>query len=102
MGGTIALESEPGKGSEFIVNLCFTLSGQKAENQTAMPQLEGLRALVADDDTNTCLSVSTMLSKIGMRRSGPSPARKRSSARSTPWSRAMLSACISSIGSSRI
>ena len=66
MGGTIALESEPGKGSEFIVNLCFTLSGQKAEIKQ-LPQLEGLRALVADDDTNTCLSVSTMLSKIGMR-----------------------------------
>ena len=66
MGGTIALESEPGKGSEFIVNLCFPLSGQKAEIKQ-LPQLEGLRALVADDDTNTCLSVSTMLSKIGMR-----------------------------------
>ena len=66
MGGTITLESEPGKGSEFIVNLCFTLSGQKAEIKQ-LPQLEGLRALVADDDTNTCLSVSTMLSKIGMR-----------------------------------
>ena len=66
MGGTIAIESEPGKGSEFIVDLCFALSGQKAEPRQ-LPQLEGLRALVADDDTDTCLSVSTMLSKIGMR-----------------------------------
>ena len=66
MGGTIAIESEPGKGSEFIVNLCFALSGQKVELRQ-LPQLEGLRALVADDDTDTCLSVSTMLSKIGMR-----------------------------------
>ena len=66
MGGTIAIESEPGKGSEFIVNLCFALSGQKVEPRQ-LPQLEGLRALVADDDTDTCLSVSTMLSKIGMR-----------------------------------
>ena len=66
MGGTIALTSEPGKGTEFIVTLCFTRSGQKAEPKQ-LPQLEGLRALVADDDTNTCLSVSTMLSKIGMR-----------------------------------
>ena len=66
MGGTIAIESEPGKGSEFIVNLCFALSGQKVEPRR-LPQLEGLRALVADDDTDTCLSVSTMLSKIGMR-----------------------------------
>ena len=66
MGGTIALTSEPGNGSEFIVTLCFTRSGQKAEPKQ-LPQLEGLRALVADDDTNTCLNVSTMLSKIGMR-----------------------------------
>ena len=66
MGGTIALTSEPGKGTEFIVTLCFTHSGQKAEPKQ-LPQLEGLRALVADDDTNTCLNVSTMLSKIGMR-----------------------------------
>ena len=66
MGGTIALTSEPGKGSEFIVTLCFARSGQKAEPKQ-LPQLEGLRALVADDDTNTCLNVSTMLSKIGMR-----------------------------------
>ena len=65
MGGTIALTSEPGKGTEFIVTLCFTRSGQKAEPKQ-LPQLEGLRALVADDDTNTCLNVSTMLSKIGM------------------------------------
>ena len=66
MGGTITIESEPGKGSEFIVDLCFALSGRKVE-QKQIPQLEGLRALVADDDTDTCLSVSTMLSKIGMR-----------------------------------
>ena len=66
MGGTIAIASEPGKGSEFIVDLCFARCEQKAE-QRQLPQLEGLRALVADDDTDTCLSVSTMLSKIGMR-----------------------------------
>ena len=66
MGGTIAIESEPGKGSEFIVDLCFALSGRKVEPKQ-IPQLEGLRALVADDDTDTCLSISTMLSKIGMR-----------------------------------
>ena len=66
MGGTIAIESEPGKGSEFIVDLCFARCEQKVEPRQ-LPQLEGLRALVADDDTDTCLSVSTMLSKIGMR-----------------------------------
>ena len=66
MGGTIAIESELGKGTEFIVDLCFARCEQKVA-QRQLPQLEGLRALVADDDTDTCLSVSTMLSKIGMR-----------------------------------
>ena len=66
MGGTISIESELGKGSEFVVNLCFALNEQKVE-QKRLPQLEGLHALVADDDTDTCLNVSTMLSKIGMR-----------------------------------
>jgi len=33
----------------------------------AVPELQGLRALVADDDTNTCLSVCAMLREIGMR-----------------------------------
>ncbi|MBQ3862261.1 MAG: response regulator, partial [Clostridia bacterium] len=32
-----------------------------------LPALKGLRALVADDDTNTCLSVCAMLRSIGMR-----------------------------------
>ncbi len=66
MGGTIEVESEPDKGSEFIVNLCFELSSQKAEPKQ-LPHLDGVRALVADDDTDTCLNVSTMLTKIGMR-----------------------------------
>ncbi len=66
MGGTIAIESEPGKGSEFIVDPLLRTQRTKVEPKQ-LPQLEGLRALVADDDTDTCLSVSTMLSKIGMR-----------------------------------
>ena len=61
------LKSEAGQGSEFIVDL-FCL-GQKMIEANGLPQLEGLRALVADDDTDTCPSVSTMLpSKIRMRR----------------------------------
>ena len=44
MGGTIAIESEPGKGSEFIVNLCFPLSGQKAEIKQ-LPQLPDMNGI---------------------------------------------------------
>ena len=32
-----------------------------------MPELQGARALVVDDDTDTCISVSKMLKQIGMR-----------------------------------
>jgi CheY-like chemotaxis protein len=32
-----------------------------------IPELKGVRALVADDDTNTCLSICSMLREIGMR-----------------------------------
>ena len=35
--------------------------------QEIVPELQGLRALVADDDFNTCSSVTQMLSIIGMR-----------------------------------
>ena len=66
MGGRISVESEPGKGSEFTVSLRFPISGEQAVPQR-IPQLEGLRALVTDDDTNTCLNVSKMLRMIGMR-----------------------------------
>ena len=66
MGGTITVESEPGKGSEFVVALRFPVSGEEQEPKQ-IAQLEGLRALVADDDTGTCLNVSKMLRSIGMR-----------------------------------
>ncbi len=66
MGGTIRVESEQGKGTEFIVNLDFRLaSGNR--NIEIIRELEGLRALVVDDSFTTCDSVAKMLMKIGMR-----------------------------------
>ena len=66
MGGTIQVKREEGKGSEFIVNLDCKLS-EKVIKYEPIPELQGARALVADDDTNTCMSVSKMLRQIGMR-----------------------------------
>ena len=66
MGGTISLESEEGVGSEFDVCLTFQLDGEKKVYQK-IESLQGLRVLVADDDTDTCLSISSMLTEIGMR-----------------------------------
>ena len=66
MGGAISVASEEGKGTTFTVALQFqTCSGPVRQEE--IPQLKGLRALVADDDFNTCSSVTKMLSTIGMR-----------------------------------
>ncbi|MDE5747466.1 MAG: response regulator, partial [Acetatifactor sp.] len=66
MNGTITVESEAGKGSTFTVKLELKLQDtEKTERQ--IKELEGLRALVVDDDLNTCDSVSKMLKQIGLR-----------------------------------
>ncbi len=66
MHGNIKVHSEQGVGTEFIVTLRFKLSGQKIE-YTRIRQLDGVRALVADDDTDSCLNICKMLRTIGMR-----------------------------------
>ena len=65
MGGTITVNSEPGKGSEFIVTADFKVAGQTVSHQP-IPELQGARALVVDDDMNTCTSVCKMLREIDM------------------------------------
>ena len=66
MGGTIEVQTAQGKGSEFII--CVPMRTQ-AEHRPVekITELEGLKALVVDDDFNTCDSVTKMLVKVGMR-----------------------------------
>ncbi len=66
MNGTIEVKSEKGVGTEFIVTIMFRLNTQVNEIRD-IPELKNSRALVVDDDFNTCDSVSYMLSQIGMR-----------------------------------
>ncbi len=66
MGGTIEVNSEQGVGSEFVVKVRFKVANTKNESKK-IEHLEGIRALVADDDTDCCLNVCKMLRTIGLR-----------------------------------
>ena len=66
MGGTIEVITEQGKGTEFIVRLTMRLQEER-RSLAQIKELEGLKALVVDDDFNTCDSVTKMLVKVGMR-----------------------------------
>ena len=66
MGGTIELHTQQGKGTEFIIQLTLRLQEGKRVSER-IDALEGLTALVVDDDYNTCDSVTKMLRKVGMR-----------------------------------
>ena len=65
MGGDIQVESEKDKGSEFTVMLDLKL--QQNVKPVPIQELNGLRALIVDDDFNTCESVTEMLKQMGMR-----------------------------------
>lgn len=66
MGGTIELKTEKDKGSEFIIRIEMRVQPEHRREEKIV-ELEGLKALVVDDDFNTCDSVTKMLVKVGMR-----------------------------------
>ena len=66
MGGTIKVETQQGKGTEYTIHLEFRLQTEPKKIEV-IRELEGMRALVVDDNFNTCDSVTKMLTQIGMR-----------------------------------
>ena len=66
MGGTIEVQTEQGRGTEFTVCLPMRVqTGRRCEEK--IEELAGLKALVVDDDFNTCDSVTKLLTRVGMR-----------------------------------
>ena len=66
MGGTIEVQTAQGKGTEFIIRVPMRAQAEHRPVEK-ITELEGLKALVVDDDFNTCDSVTRMLVKVGMR-----------------------------------
>ena len=66
MGGTIEIRTEPDKGTEFIIRVALRVQPEHHRAER-IAELEGLKALVVDDDFNTCDSVTKMLVRVGMR-----------------------------------
>ena len=66
MGGTISVTSSLGVGSEFVVRLRFR-TVDSSEELTIIPELDGRRALIADDNMDTCASVARMLRTTGLK-----------------------------------
>ena len=65
MGGEIRLETEQGKGSEFILDFDFPVAERSISFKE--PQLKGLHALVADDDYGACDALTGILSEMDVR-----------------------------------
>ena len=65
MGGTISVKSVQGRGTEFTISLCLKIC-HKQKKITVIRSLKGMRALVADDNMDSCVSVCRLLEKVGM------------------------------------
>ncbi len=66
MGGSIEVQSEVGKGTEFIVTLEFRLQEEHKEIKE-IENLKDVRVLVVDDDMNSCQSIAHMLRQLGLK-----------------------------------
>ena len=66
MNGTISVDTKLNEGTEFIVKLSFKVQ-QGRKKDYHIPQLNGVRALVVDDDYDVCDSTTKLLADMDMR-----------------------------------
>ena len=65
MGGSITVESEPGKGTTFSVDITFGRTEQPSDNETY--DFGSVNALVVDDDINTCDYIRLLFNRYGVK-----------------------------------
>ncbi len=65
MGGTIDVVTAPGQGTEYIIQMNMRLQ-EKQRELKPIAELTGVRALVVDDDFDTCDATTRMLKKLGI------------------------------------
>ncbi len=65
MGGNISVRSQKDVGTEFTINLTFRKS-ENSQKLEPIEKIQGVRALVVDDNMDSCISISRMLKMLGM------------------------------------
>lgn len=66
MNGSIEVKSSKDSGTECIVRLTCRVTVENNEPQV-IPELEGFKALLVDDDINACGNISHMLTDMGLK-----------------------------------
>ncbi|BDF32128.1 hypothetical protein CE91St62_02010 [Lachnospiraceae bacterium] len=67
MGGTISVKSRPEHGTTFLIELDFDLKECDADKREQKPHaLQVLKALIADDDRDSCVHTSLLLQNLGI------------------------------------